>query len=277
MICLATLSEYSSWCSYIPALRLMLLLMAGTRHSACISHFWDVLWCSFFPGTESTTCCGCYRQNDCNSPTWQWGIIKVISWRCEPCQSSCALRSNCISLTTQLSRADGRDGSVELIWRSVPANLGWLWRSKWSERIWHYLFNQKEPRAGEDTLVPQQTPHIWRSNKCGRQKPSTETGLIPSMSTSCLLQLQHCFIVLCEAATYLSMTSKLNTNWENWMVRWWIEAWRAGCSRSQGPNRTWLCPSVGPSGVMRREGPLTEDVRGPKIKIMHQRNLEDNT
>lgn len=72
IICLATLSEYSSWHSYVPALRLMLPLMAGAQHSAC--NFWDVLWCSFFPGNESEMCCGAVSHSGCNSPTWKGGI-----------------------------------------------------------------------------------------------------------------------------------------------------------------------------------------------------------
>lgn len=214
----------------------MLLLMAGARHFACSLHFWVVLWCSFFPGNESKICCDAVSHSAPNSPTWHWGIIKVI-------------------------RADGRRGSVELTWRSE------------SPPTWAFCGGAGGVRGSDITSFTRKSHE--REKAC--QPPNRlHTTVIPSRSARRLLHLR-CFIVLCEATTYLSLTGKLNTNWENWMVRWWIEAWRAGCSRSQRPNRTSLCPSVCPSGVTGREGLLTEDVRGPKIKIMHHRNLEDNT
>lgn len=59
----------------------MLPLMAGARYSTRRLHFWDVLWCSFFPGNKSEMRCGAVSHSGWNSTAWRGRITRVIRRR----------------------------------------------------------------------------------------------------------------------------------------------------------------------------------------------------
>lgn len=144
--------------SYVPALRLMLLLMARVRHSGM---FWSVS----FTGTERVMCCGAVSHSGsrscCHSPTGG-GIIKVTRWRCGPCWSSRAVEVTGEVLTAGLFGAENRRGSrdrahvrfVDNDGQSppIPGCLQWSGRR---EGIWRgHRSHQEELGAGERMSAP---------------------------------------------------------------------------------------------------------------------------
>lgn len=177
------------------------------------------------------------------------------------------------NLTARPFRADGRRGSGDLCENDgqSPHESGLSGRTG-EARAFDIISPTRKSHEREGACRRPDSPSSRHANNHGRQRPSTETGLILGIRQLPPPALLFDF----EAAMYLSSTGRLNTNRENWMVRWWIEAWRAGCSRSQRTNRTSLCPSVGPSGVTGREGLLTRMREAQKSRLCTWPNLEDN-